>query len=1590
MNSPRLGGRGRTSARGTPRMGTPVGSVGSLATPAAKGSLVLGKAKGRLRTGLDYGNTGTGAEASNSMIISREATLEVGEDELGTSRMGGYQLDRRGGGEKGRIFAKSEEITVTMHESLPLEILKFMGINDNWRETYSGGYDTATGYTWLASGRNTWIWKHHRNPPVPPTVHIFASPPSNGELSPPHVIFLSLESNATNEPALLLISPSGSMRFWSSIFLGLSGADRFVEEKLTLSRKGVTQEMVTMARAVVPSTRRSLQAAVHPDIIAGTSKGHLFRIAISRKGDSGDWSISTRQVQEKQVKSGGLLSGLFGFSSPTVSRFGSGSDTMAKIGGDEGENINAVVMGTGEADGVDVWVLSASSLEVWRVSDNIAQSSSGNVPGTERLVCKADALSAVQEKLLDMYSPEGDATGGISAEGEGLSIAGDLPMEMEARENRILALGVELLDAVLVKSRSHSVDPREPSTMAGSRNESDVEMEAAEDVEELLPVLLVSFTVPPSSRNSDMGGISWQSTAASGKKGHKRQERSYATIACRFVGAEHLAGSQASPIQSLGPSLTFENPQVLPYSDLVNPKTSGRSTASPGVSIGIGVSKTPGAKEGWFAPRLAALQATVSRGTSQEGDDSDDDDQGTEKQWQEKSITVLVAAFEGGMVFATNGGPFKDHLFMKQSNPFPRSVGFGIVDGSARGGSFYHSYSLSAARLSSGTLVRSQSRSQMLPPPTPQYLQRSPVAEIAYMTTTGIVSVTLDFEKIASVDARSGGSNQIRSVMEQAILYGPVPDNPFAFRFSSNVNAGNLMIAASQLSLETMESNPKLVKKQLGLTTHLADRAARLEWLIQFINENGALNRLNVPLRTTLAAHAEKVAAAQGVWAWYEGTRFKGPPTAAGVGSVEYERSENMLVQAVDIFQKEEESGKMRPSTLGHRRKSSQRMGDILDSANSSFAGMDQSLDDEMDQLGASWNHVPRHGDDVEVTKPEEYVDPVRVFFKFKVEDIGDLVPCAVKVVKATVNSFDRSQAWPQVTAQAGRLTLVLLEAALQFRKSHTSTYGIDPDRPVGIPWTSEQQILDACFYLFEECGRNAEDSMAVEAKAVMEGLASVICEGYKEQLAAARIRPGADWESVQDKFTTVRRKVWKLLVQRGSAPHAFKLAEDYGDYTALTELCYKSTKTKKKNATGETIKVTDYQALAKKLDHYISLFKQEFAFELYHYWIQKGMAHEVFKQTGAHVEYVEAFFSTFDYPNLAWLHQIGKSQFSTASSTLLSLGQSDNRLGPVKFLLSMGKLSELAELDDNEEDDMHQIEEDVRAYDELLDLIDVQQKLRKDLLETITDADISLALSVADVGSKNEDLLAKAAAITERVTTRLAAGGFVEHITLFKRLVANIIGDKRLGVEDTLDMLGFKDDALQNGFSVGLHLVYETQSLADARREIAIRSLWRRIYICDNWKDLHDTRSYTDAQVNERLRSTSLYAALRDLYTGSLTSVMNVDDLSKLIRRPSDALEIPSEEDVTERYSQAGYYGDSGYVGYSKADIAAIYAELEKERDILDEYSGVLEGAGLWEEVARLEETERPTDGNELGLAADAGVDLRGNSLGIDVTMDE
>src|SRR5262245_34732898 len=91
------------------------------------------------------------------------------------------------------------------------------------------------------------------------------------------------------EPAVLLISPTGNVRFWPSNFLGLAGAERFYSTTLALasSQKGGGERV----------TRVQLNTSfMAPEAIAGTSRGRLFRITVGRSAEDAQWSVNFREI----------------------------------------------------------------------------------------------------------------------------------------------------------------------------------------------------------------------------------------------------------------------------------------------------------------------------------------------------------------------------------------------------------------------------------------------------------------------------------------------------------------------------------------------------------------------------------------------------------------------------------------------------------------------------------------------------------------------------------------------------------------------------------------------------------------------------------------------------------------------------------------------------------------------------------------------------------------------------------------------------------------------------------------------------------------------------------------------------------------------------------------------------------------------------------------------------------------------------------------------------------------------------------------------------------------------------------------------
>lgn len=84
-------------------------------------------------------------------------------------------------------------------------------------------------------------------------------------------------------------------------------------------------------------------------------------------------------------------------------------------------------------------------------------------------------------------------------------------------------------------------------------------------------------------------------------------------------------------------------------------------------------------------------------------------------------------------------------------------------------------------------------------------------------------------------------------------------------------------------------------------------------------------------------------------------------------------------------------------------------------------------------------------------------------------------------------------------------------------------------------------------------------------------------------------------------------------LADDGSEGDAFRLAEEYGDFRALIELSYAVPNTAGAAAPKtRQAKLTTPVSVEERLEHYIEVFKEDFAFELYQFWIEKGRSNHV------------------------------------------------------------------------------------------------------------------------------------------------------------------------------------------------------------------------------------------------------------------------------------------------------------------------------------------------------------------------------------------
>ncbi|KZT58948.1 hypothetical protein CALCODRAFT_481882 [Calocera cornea HHB12733] len=527
----------------------------------------------------------------------------------------------------------------------------------------------------------------------------------------------------------------------------------------------------------------------------------------------------------------------------------------------------------------------------------------------------------------------------------------------------------------------------------------------------------------------------------------------------------------------------------------------------------------------------------------------------------------------------------------------------------------------------------------------------------------------------------------------------------------------------------------------------------------------------------------------------------------------------------------------------------------------------------------------------------------IRTFFEHKIaeialltEEIGDIV----EQERETADVIHRAS----VTLEAARILVTLLTAAQEYRSEYSIRYGISEySSPVPL-WTETPGNIDLLLLLNERTREDYSTVHQINPNNPPTNTSGADIEVLQDQLkyhvlfvAQAYFRvvrnrlsylehvqgdDSPEYLQLQSQHTIDRKRIIIGLVDVGHFQPALHLAEQEQDWETLVDLC-----------TDEKLGATP--AL---LEEYILNHGEAFAFELYQHYYQTGKIYELLHRNAREeIQLLDRFLQQSKYYRISWIHDINMGNFQSAARSLLLESTSTQKAIDRKTMLSVGKLSELAQRTAKEySQDSVAI---VGAYDKGLEIVTVHERLAEELAENIALGHLAQPDILADT-------------IAETKATRLGDSALAE---VFKACVKHVMHGDILSIEDLVDVLTLKDNGRSEykDYATALKAFERSETeIPPIRAQITLEAIWRRIYLHDEWRELQASDDMPDSERHARLRGTAAYATL-------WTTVEFMDP--KFFLRPANCRRIPTEEECCSRF-----------VSYRPEQTAALQQALADE----------------------------------------------------------
>ncbi|TFY72665.1 hypothetical protein EVG20_g323 [Dentipellis fragilis] len=500
--------------------------------------------------------------------------------------------------------------------------------------------------------------------------------------------------------------------------------------------------------------------------------------------------------------------------------------------------------------------------------------------------------------------------------------------------------------------------------------------------------------------------------------------------------------------------------------------------------------------------------------------------------------------------------------------------------------------------------------------------------------------------------------------------------------------------------------------------------------------------------------------------------------------------------------------------------------------------------------------------------------DFMRAYFRLRVNDLGKILPYVLSIAARQLGENPGSAL--TVLPEVNSIVLTVITSALEYRDYNRGVYGLE--FPLVRPWTSKADVIDILLQLFAFTTNAVEGEGASHddvAKTRLPELVSTIFACMTERigwlkLAAAENELGLEREltAMEEQFQQLRPELLDSLRVNGFADSAFKLAEQYHDFRNLVSLCNK-----------DTVYPPEQNPNALSIQAYIERFQDEFTDELYKWYIEHGELRAMFAQEDTYSDYIDRFFTKHWHPSISWIHDLRQNRYDAAAESLLSESHSAGELTSKQLMLSIGKLSHLAQLQEDDGAEATMLDE----FHDGLDFVSVQETLTGELKSALASVRIKQTLD------------AQAETITAEMASKLADKPQLRHI--FKGLVHSLLQGKALSMEELADALSLKDNTSHvEDYATALHLLSRASNLPEARRLAAFKNVWRRIYLHDDWNFIRHTSGVTDAELNERYRNSALFAVLAQ-------TQFKLHQPAGYILMPSESLLVPTDEEIVSHW---------------------------------------------------------------------------------------